>query len=272
MNRYSLTAIALICLIALVQLLLSHQFAARIETLRSMAAGEQLSGVTISRDLPEIMRLFAVRNGATLGGPASVLAHQRAEMRLGPKQDFFPIAATQLSGTRKPAFVWDAWGKFAGIVPIHVVDCYVAGAGLLEARLAGSIRVARGTGPESDKGEIMRFLSELALNPDAILNAEGLTWRQIDQNTVAVSAPSAGGVAIVRHLFDARGDIVGIEADDRPYAVDGAYLPTRWIGRFSDYAQFGRYRLPTHGEVAWVLPEGEFVYWRGDITAFAARP
>ena len=270
MNRYSLTAIALICLIALVQLIVSRQFAGHIETLRSMAAGEQLSGVTTSQDLPEIMRLFAVRNGATLGGPASVLAHQRAEMRLGPKQDFFPIAATQLSGTRKPAFVWDAWGKFAGVVPIHVVDCYVAGAGLLEARLAGSIRVALGTGPESDKGEIMRFLSELALNPDAILNAEGLTWRQIDQNTVAVSAPSAGGVATVRHRFDARGDIVGIEADDRPYAVDGGYLPTRWIGRFSDYAQFGRYRLPTHGEVAWMLPEGEFVYWRGDITVFAA--
>ena len=73
MNRYSLTAIALICLIALVQLIVSRQFARHIETLRSMAAGEQLSGVTTSQDLPEIMRLFAVRNGATLGGPASVL-------------------------------------------------------------------------------------------------------------------------------------------------------------------------------------------------------
>jgi len=39
MNRYSLTAIALICLIcviALVQRLVSRQFAARIETLRGM--------------------------------------------------------------------------------------------------------------------------------------------------------------------------------------------------------------------------------------------
>ena len=37
MNRYSLTAIALICLVALVQLVVSRQFAGRIETLRSNA-------------------------------------------------------------------------------------------------------------------------------------------------------------------------------------------------------------------------------------------
>ena len=252
------------------KLIVSNQFAGHIEALRNTAASEQVSEPAESQDLPEIMRLFAVRNGATIGGPMTVLAHQIAEMRLGPDQNFFAITATQLFGTRRATFVWDAWGNIAGMVPVHVVDSYVGGVGLLEARLAGSIRVALGTGPESDKGEMMRFLSEMAWNPDAILNAKGLTWRQIDPRTVEVSAPTAGGVATVRQVFDAGGDIVGIQADDRPYAVDGNFVPTRWVGRFRDYAQFGRYRLPRHGEVAWVLPAGEFVYWRGQITNFSA--
>lgn len=268
MNVPILATFALLALIAVTHFILSKQFADRIETLRNIATAEQEVQPAGSHDLPEIMRLFALRSGATAGAPITVLAHQSAEMRLGPDQGFFSISATQLSGTRRPTFVWDAWGSIAGLIPMHVVDSYVAGAGVLEVRLAGSIQVARGVGPESDKGEMMRFLSELAWNPDAILNAEGLTWRQIDERTVEVSAPTAGGVATVRHVFDEAGDIVGIEADDRPYGVEGSSIPTRWVGRFRDYAQFGRYRLPKYGEVAWVLPAGEFVYWRGQISAF----
>lgn len=271
MNVPILAAVALIALIALAQIIASNQFSGRIEMLRSTATAEQGQPTANNHDLPEIMRLFALRNGATVGGAFTVLAHQVAEMRLGPDQSFFPIRATQVSGTRRPTFVWDAWGTMAGLVPIHVVDSYVAGAGLLEARLAGSVQMAHGTGPESDKGEVMRFLSELAWNPDAILNAGGLSWRQIDERTVEVSAMTAGGVATVRQVFDTAGDIVGIEADDRPYGVEGSSVPTGWIGRFRDYTQFGRYRLPKHGEVAWLLPSGEFVYWRGQISAFVPQ-
>lgn len=271
MNVPILAAVALIVLVALMQLAFSNQFAGRIDILRSTAAAEQEARPTEKDAPPEIIRLFALRNGAKMGGPLTVLASQLVEMRLGPDQGFFPIAATQLSGTRRPSFVWDAWGTMAGFAPIHVVDSYVEGAGLLEVRLAGSLRLAHGAGPESDKGEVMRFLSELAWNPDAILNASGLGWRQIDERTVEVSATTTNGIASVRQLFDSAGDIIGIEADDRPFGAEGSSVPTRWIGRFRDYTQFGDYRLPRHGEVAWVLPAGEFVYWRGQITKFVPQ-
>ena len=99
------------------------------------------------------------------------------------------------------------------------------------------------TGPDSDKGEMMRFLAELPWNPDAILNASALKWRQIDARTVEVSIQTAGGLAAVRHLFDENGDIAGIIADDRPYLIDGRTVPMQWIGRFRDYADFSE-RLP----------------------------
>lgn len=190
-------------------------------------------------------------------------------MRLKPDQAFFHIDAIQLSGTRDPGYVWHATGVMAKVVPVQVVDSYVAGAGLLEARIAGSIRVAHAVGPDIDKGEAMRFLAELPWNPDAMVNATGLTWREVDEHTVEVSMRTQSGVARVSLLFDASGDIVGIEAKDRPWALGNVSAPPRWVGRFSNYKQVGAYRWPGYGEIAWVLPAGEFIYWRGDIVSVA---
>lgn len=110
-------------------------------------------------------------------------------------------------------------------------------------------------------------MAELPWNPDAMLNAPGLTWREIDAQTVEVALQTEGGSAHVRLGFDAAGDVVMVEASDRARAVGDQYIPTRWIGRFRDYARFGTYRLPSFGEIAWDLPEGEFVYWRGEIVS-----
>ena len=33
------------------------------------------------------------------------------------------------------------------------------------------------------------------------------------------------------------------------------------------YAHIGAVRLPTRGEVRWILPDGPYTYWRGEITS-----
>lgn len=137
-------------------------------------------------------------------------------MRLAIDQPFFQLDASQLSGTTTPSFVWQPSGTMSGIVPLQIVDAYVAGVGELEVRIAGSIPVASAGGPETAKGEAMRFLAELPWNPDAVLNADGLTWRQIDETSVEVSVETSGGQARVTMLFDEAGDITAIEADDVP--------------------------------------------------------
>jgi len=245
------------------QLVRSNQFSGKIADLGGRLLTIQVG--TTSPDLtlvPVVVREFATRNGGNVGGPAAVTMVQDAEMRLAVDQPFFRLDASQLSGTRQPAFVWQAAGAIAPIVPLRILDFYVDSLGELEVRIAGSVPIATATGPETAKGEAMRYLAELPWNPDAILNAAGLTWRQVDSVTVEVSMLTSGGPATVLLHFDASGDITEIEAADRPRAGD---TPARWLGRFSDYAQLGAYRFPRYGEVAWDLPEGEFVYWRGAI-------
>lgn len=260
----------LVVLGLVIGLILSLRFSDWIADLQSAAAAEQTSVEVGTAEPPEIMRRFAERNGGRPGGSATVMARQQAQMRLSPSQRFFDMEATLLSGTRRPAFVWEATARIALVVPIRVLKSFVRGQGLLEVRVAGVLPIAHATGAESDKGELMRFLSELAWNPDAILNASGLLWRQIDERTVEVSAPVAGGMAKVRQTFDAGGDIIGVEADDRPYLVEGKPQSMRWIGRFRDYKEFGAYRVPSYREIAWGLPDGEFLYWRGTILSFGS--
>jgi hypothetical protein len=112
-----LSAIVLVAIAA--QLALSGQFKAEIEAWRQMVVAAQTTTPPDQTAIPEIMRAFALRNGATVGGPATVVSRQRDEMTTGPGRPFFALEATQLSGTRDPgcssgvtscAIYWNARG------------------------------------------------------------------------------------------------------------------------------------------------------------------
>ena len=75
------------------------------------------------------------------------------------------------------------------------------------------------------------------------------------------------GTARVVFRFDAHGDIVAMEARERPAAdPDGRPVRYDWRGRFGDYRQVGARRLPAYGEVGYVYPDGYEVYFRARVT------
>jgi hypothetical protein len=93
----------------------------------------------------------------------------------------------------------------------------------------------------------------------------------LDERTVEVGAQSRSGDASVRFIFNTDGDIVRMEADDRPMTVNGGTVPTRWIGSYAAYRQFGRYRIPAHGEVGWVVNGSLQIYWKGELVSYEGR-
>lgn len=216
------------------------------------------------------MRAFASRAAPTGVIPRAVRLRQRAEMRAGPGDSWQRHTAEQTIGVREPGFVWLARVRLAPFVWARVLDAYAGGEGLIEVRLFDSVRLARAAGPEVSRGELMRYLAELAWAPQAMLHNRHLRWREIDAATVEVSAESAGGPARVRLVFEG-GDLARIEADDRPRAVGRGTVPTGWRGRFSDYRDLGGCRIPTRAEVEWLLDAGPFTCWRGEVTAFEPR-
>ncbi|HEY2533003.1 MAG TPA: DUF6544 family protein [Xanthobacteraceae bacterium] len=238
----------------------------------AMIARLEHAGVTERSTLPvpAIIRSFARRAVCENPVPNTVRLSQRGEMRMNPRARWRPFTAEQVISIHKPGFAWLARIEAAPLVSTHILDCYVEGEGLLEARLFGSLPLARAAGAQVTKGELMRYLAELAWAPHAMLRNPQLSWREIDTTTVEVSADSQAGPAPVRLIFE-NGDITRIEADDRPRVIGRRLVPTRWQGRCCDYREMNGCRIPTRAVVSWLLEDGPFEYWRGQVTAFQMK-
>jgi hypothetical protein len=52
---------------------------------------------------------------------------------------------------------------------------------------------------------------------------------------------------------------------ERYREVDGKYVSTPWACHYGSYSQVDGMRVPTEGEVEWILPEGRLPYWRGRV-------
>ena len=226
--------------------------------------------MTLSRDelLPLPVRRYverAVSAAPTL--PRLVRITQVGEMRQQPGGRWLRFSAVQELAVEEVAFDWRARFPIVPLVSLRVVDRYAAGEGLLQARLWGLIPVMSGRGQHTNEGEAIRYLSELAWVPHAMLANRGLEWRELDERTVEVATRVGPARVAVRLEFDAAGDIVSASTGERPRLAGKKIVPTPWGGVFSEYAVLGGIRVPTRAEVSWELADGPFTYWHGRVTS-----
>ena len=111
-------------------------------------------------------------------------------------------------------------GRALGMV--SVCDALKDGEGRLDVLALGILLISRaGHSSALMRGELMRYLTELAWAPDAILLNTELRWRE----ELAVSAGSCETTAEVALSLDSQGRIVGAFAPDRPRSAKAPYLP-----------------------------------------------
>jgi hypothetical protein len=242
------------------------------DKLEAIAARLSSCGPSVSdcREAPaEVMRL-ATRLGARPGKPArSVVLEQVGSMWSAPGTKPLKFTARQIIATHEPGFLWravmDPWRS------VLVADWLESGHGGLEAKLLGAVPVATpATGTALDQGEMLRYLAELPWNPDAMLANGALEWTILDARTIRVAAGEGPARGEVTFSLDENGLIAAMSAPSRLYVRSKHSEPRPWHGRFRDYQVADGYLVPFHGEVAWDLDEGEFVYWRGKLTSWRA--
>ena len=216
--------------------------------------------------LPELVRRYLARTLPTGEQvPAAVRVQQSGEMWQRPGGRATSFRATEDFAVDRVAFSWRARFPIVGPLALTVVDELVDGIGRLRLSFLG-IPLRTMTGPETNVGEAMRYLSELPWAPHAMSANRDLSWREVNARTVEVSMSLDGSTAAVALSFDDAGDIIRATGM-RPFGVGKAFVPTPWGGDFSNYESFNGTRIPTYGQAWWDLPEGRFVYWAGQITA-----
>jgi len=195
----------------------------------------------------------------------TVTARQQGTFSFNGKL-WLPFASRQWVTPEVPGFLWDASIQMMPFVNAFVHDAYLAGEGILEARLFGLIPLARQKpSPELAQGELLRFLAETLWYPTALIPGCGVKWTEVDDSTAQVSLQDRSTEASLKFHFGSDGLVDTVHADARPRLVKGKSIPAPWHCRFWDYRERQGLLVPLEGEVTWILPEGPLPYWRGRL-------
>ena len=270
-GKIMFTIIFLLGITFVVLLTVRQNFMARLDKLESEI--QRSSDPSFPRtDLPPIVMTYLSRVGVSNRGISKfVTLEQEGQMWSAPGGSPMNFTAKQIISTNETEFVWRAKAYFAGSV--LVADYFVKSVGGLEVKLLGTVPLANMVGGDSiAKGEALRFLAELPLNPDAILFNTALEWTEIDSKSFKVAAGQGPARDEITFTLGDDGLIAAASAVSRPYAEkDGSTTERPWHGRFWDYQTVLGRLIPMQAEVAWGMDKGDFIYWRGKMLNWKAQ-
>jgi len=230
---------------------------------------EQALPAPTRTDLPaEVLALARRFEAFGCEGGRLVRLTQSGEMRLRPGAKPLAFTARQTIALTEVSFLWRALFRVSGL-PMQVVDYLVDGQGGLRVQLLDLLPLVRKKGGSAMfRGEAMRYLAELMWAPDAMLVNPQLDWQVINEHTLAVATGEGARRCEIRLILDESGDPIRVEADDRPYMEGSSFTARQWFGRGGDYRMVNGRRIPTRGEVGWILDGVEFVYGRFRIESW----
>ena len=175
-----------------------------------------------------------------------------------------PFTSTQVAIAQRPGFDWDGHIQMAPGVNVFVHDTYLSGQGNLHASLLGLFTLAKmHHTPELNQGELLRFFSEAAWYPTALLPSQGVRWEAIDDTSARATFTDAPTTVSLVFRFNAEGTIETMRAEAR---CRDKLTAMPWSGRFWDYSVCNEMLIPLQGEVGWEYPDGIRLYYKGKVT------
>jgi hypothetical protein len=217
--------------------------------------------------LPQPVVDLAMRLGARTDDTVVMLT-QHGTMRSGPTGRRMKFSAQQTIQLRQPGFEWRASTGPGGC--ITVIDALQRGSTTSEVRLLGRLRLASAKPDDAAallKGQLLRYLAELAWAPDALLENAMLQW-STHGNSFRVALQHCGVSCALGVMLDEDGRIGSVYAPDRPRKEDAGFVERPRRGHFSDYRKHQGRWLRFKGKVGWVLDGVLVNVWQGKITGW----
>ena len=216
--------------------------------------------------LPQGIVELALRLGADSGCAFDEVGFsQTGKMRISLKSRLWlPFTARQTMSVKSCAFAWNA--RFSPLGYMTVTDALEDGGGRLDVTALGMVPIARSKRNATlTRGELVRYLAELPLVPDAILHNRDLSWREVDDSTIAVTAGTVDTACEVVLGLGPDQRIVSAFCADRAASATPPFAPMPWRGQFSDYRQTNGRWIPSAAQVGWVIDGKVDTYWKGRI-------
>lgn len=191
---------------------------------------------------------------------------QTGQMRTTPDGKWMKVEAEQWFAPAEPRFVWLADVQAAPGIYLAGRDKYEAGKGHMLIKLLSLFAVADSKGPEIDQGTMLRYLAEIVWFPSAALSPY-IQWEVVDATTAKAAMSYEGVTASGIFRFNADGDVASFEAERYYDRKTGPTLETWVVSLAPDgYKEFEGIRIPAGSEVTWKLKEGDFTWFKLEIT------
>ena len=192
---------------------------------------------------------------------------QNGKLKISPKSKNWSVfKASQIISDEKVSFLWDAKINIMPLLHVRVIDSLLNGIGAGSVYLMSVLPI----GSDEDKlelnsGTLYRYLAEAVWHPTALLPQSGVTWEAVNEKkAIAHFTKSNISIAVV-FIFNSDDEIIGVYTKDRYGKFGDKYIKYPWEGHFSDYREFDGIKIPTKGEVGWYLPDGWWLFWKGNI-------
>lgn len=212
--------------------------------------------------LLERLRGFCLPGGEeAVNSVRAIRLKERGEMRTAPGAKWTSFEAEEFIDAERSVFCWEA--RFKGM---SVTDAYENGHGRLVLKLGGVIPVKKMTGRDVDRGELQRYLGSVGICPPMLVRHGSLVWDAVGPSTLRMSDREDPMETSVDLHLGVDGSPVASRAE-RPRVLGKQVVLTPWSGVATDFHEREGMRLATRMEALWHPPEGEFVYYRAEVTS-----
>jgi len=216
------------------------------------------------------LRAFFFPDGEERGRTVrAIRATERGEMRMSPDAKWISFTAEEVIEATRSSFRWVAKLGGSRFGFITVTDAYEEAHGRLVVKLGGMIPTTRLAGPELDQGELQRYLASVALCPPMLLNNRSLEYATAGPGTLRLWDREDPTNATIDMEIGEDGRPAACRAI-RPRLVGRKAVATPWSALAAEFRELEGIQVASRTEAVWQLAEGEFSYFRAEVTSFQA--
>ena len=182
------------------------------------------------------------------------------------KPHWSSLSAQQWMSAQPNGFIWDAKITVLPLLSIYVRDTHLHSRSRMHGQLLSLIKLFdfQAT-PELATAALQRILAERVWMPTALLPSQGVQWTAINKYVATATLQDGNVSAALDFEFNQQGEIIRAYTAGRYREVKGQFELTPWEGQYANYTEIEGYRVPTAGEVAWVLADAIHPYWKATI-------